>query len=127
MTAQEIVDTYERMINTNELVWIDVDHSTLPKSTSSYCQMWLDYFKIQYKVATLQLGGTILFKIEDDFVKYLHHDPEHETHMWADEGFHSHIDNNQALAKLCSRTGIPESETKKMFDAIDVISNIPNN
>jgi len=65
--------------------------------------MWLDDNKIKYKVATVRLGGTILFKVDDELVHYLHHDPKQEKHRWANEGFHSFIDNNLALAQLLSK------------------------
>jgi hypothetical protein len=127
MTDREICDTYEKMVEADELTWVEVDHSKIPASTSLYCKMWLDYCGIKYKMATLQLGETYLFKVEDDFVKYLHHDPVHEKHMWADEGFHNYIDNNDALAKLSARSGVPEEIVKKMFDKIDELQNSPNN
>jgi hypothetical protein len=109
------------------LEWVGIDHTKLPPSTSKYCKMWLDFLGIKYKMATLHLEGTYLFKIEDDFVKYLHHDPVHERHMWADEGFHSFIENNLALAKLSTRSGIPEEVSKEMYDRIDELQNSPNN
>ena len=122
MTNQRICDEYEQLVAAGKLKWIKVNHKHLPPSTSAYCQMWLDDNKIKYKVATLRIGGTILFKVDDKVVHYLHHDPKQKTHMWADEGFHSFIDNNLALAQLSSRNGKSSRKAlKTLFDGIDVI------
>lgn len=122
MTDKRICDEYERLISVGKLKWIKVSHKHLPPSTRAYCRMWLDDNKIKYKVATLRLGGTILFKVDDKFVHYLHHDPKQEKHMWADEGFHSFIENNEALARLSARHSKSSKEALKIaFDGIDAV------
>jgi hypothetical protein len=126
---QEVCDEYERLIHENNIKWIQVDKSTLPKSVCTYIEHWLDYFNIKYQIAELRLKGTILFKVDDPVVKYLHHHPTAETHMWVGEGFHNAIGNNKALAQLASRTGMPKEALEKLFGCMDteITHNFENN
>ena len=114
----------ERLVNTpGAIKWEEPDIEFLKQSTKDYLKTCglLDY-GIKFWVADVKLEGTVLFKIEDDFACYLHHDPVTDVHMFADEGFHNAVNNNRALARLANKAvGVNADHLTKIFDEMDKI------
>lgn len=120
MTLQQIADEYERRVNANEIIWVPVDKSRLATDTQRYLEMWLDEAKVSYMMASDSIGGTHLFKIDDEHVTYLHMDPARSVHMWAGPGFHEALPGNVALAHFAALAhGVDEADALVLFDAID--------
>lgn len=101
---------YERLINDGNIMWLPVNLEELPLSTRSYVEMMLNGYI--YFVAGVKLNGTYLFKVNHPVVKYLHHVPQTNQHMWAGEGFHEFLDNDQifdVLVRGAEYVGAPQS------------------
>lgn len=85
----------ETLVNDGGITWKPVNLEELPVSTHTYVDMMLVKPGYNFAVADVVLKGTYLFKIEHPVVKYLHHVPQLDLHMWAGEGFHEALDNTQ--------------------------------
>lgn len=95
---QLVADQYERMVNDGRVQWEPVNKQTLAPSTIEYLETILEPSGLTYMVAKERLQGTVLFKVNHPSIRYLHHDPETEQHMWAGDGFHEALPNNAVLA-----------------------------
>lgn len=118
-------DEFERLVNEPDTIkWLPVVTATLPCSTRLYVEKWLVTSGLRFWMADRRIHNTILFKIDDSAVCFLHHDPEGAGHQWADKGFHNGIDNNMALARLARIGGLvstqQESQLKQIYDKIDL-------
>jgi hypothetical protein len=119
----EAANQYEHLIAENRLTWIPLDKTRLPSSTRTYFEKWLEMPGLLVEVASEHINGTILMKIDDPVVVYLHHDPATKHHQFADQGFHNALDNNLALARLAARRlGLSEKEIirlRAIFEDMD--------
>lgn len=123
----KIADEYERLIATGSINWLEVDKSTLPKSTLEYVNIVLAESGITYKIADIRLDDIILFKLDDQYVHYLHCDSATSMHQWADEGFHNGLNGNEVLAYLKAKSiGNPDLEwmLKSFWDTIDTVEGV---
>jgi hypothetical protein len=76
---------------------------------------------IKFQVGEPKLGGTLLFKLDDPLVGYLHHDAVMGVHQWIDRAFDIGLDNqavfNYVIAKKVE-AGILSRESVDKFAAI---------
>lgn len=103
-----IADKYERLVNSGGIRWIPVDQSSLHPHTVRYINAFLDPSKLKYLIADLRVEKTVLFKIEHDYIKFLHHDPITVQHMWVGDGFHEFLPND-AVLDILHKLAIPFS------------------
>lgn len=96
----QIADSYEEMVERDTLTWQPVDKATLDATTVLYLESILEPSGLQYVMAAERLDRTVLFKIEHRTIRYLHHDPLTEQHMWAGHGFHEALPNDEVLVML---------------------------
>lgn len=102
----DIANEYERLVNADLLIWHEVDKRLLDESTVRYLETILEPSGLYYQVADVKVYDTVLFKINHETIKYLHHDPDTKQHMWADEGFHNALPNDIVLLELARLAGI---------------------
>jgi hypothetical protein len=111
-----IADQYEELVNLvsgkSPIVWVTPQKEQLNASTIKYLENIIEPAGFSYKVATVRLGGTHLFKLDHpiDMIReaicYFHHDPVEGKHMWAGQGFHDALDNDRVLALLAEQCGV---------------------
>ena len=116
-----ISDQYERLLKSGGVVWSDVDVANLPDHTRRDVQRMLVKSGISFQVGEPKLGGTILFKLDDPLVGFLHHDPILGVYQWVDRGYEIGLDNqaviNYGIAKKCD-LGVLSREAVDKFAAI---------
>jgi hypothetical protein len=116
-----ISDQYERLLKSGGVVWSDVDVANLPDHTRRDVQRMLVESGISFQVGEPKLGGTLLFKLDDPLVGFLHHDPILGVHQWVDRGYEVGLDNqaviNYGIAKKCD-LGVLSREAVDKFAAI---------
>lgn len=95
-----IANEYEGLVNDGSITWLPLSLEDLPDSTRKYVKMMLVDLGWDCQVSDKVLGGTYLFKVDHPVVKYLHHVPQNDTHMWANEGFHESLDNSRIFNVL---------------------------
>jgi hypothetical protein len=114
---QLIADQYEALVKSDAVTWSDVDIEDLP----DYVRMMLVEPGIKFQVGEPKLGGTLLFKLDDPLVGYLHHDAVMGVHQWIDRAFDIGLDNqavfNYVIAKKVE-AGILSRESVDKFAAI---------
>jgi hypothetical protein len=96
----EIADEYERLIGEGSIGWSQADLSKLPPNTKSYLEMMLVIPQWDFEVADQVIEDTYLFRIDHPVIKYLHHIPQTDQHMWAGEGFHEALDASKIFMVL---------------------------
>jgi hypothetical protein len=118
---QLIADQYEALVKSDAVTWSDVDIEDLPDGTRPYVRMMLVEPGIKFQVGEPKLGGTLLFKLDDPLVGYLHHDAVMGVHQWIDRAFDIGLDNqavfNYVIAKKVE-AGILSRESVDKFAAI---------
>jgi len=122
---QLISDEYERLVNDGQARWEPVNKETLDPCTVEYLETVLEPSGLTYMVAEQRLQGTVLFKVNHPNIRYLHHDPQTGSHMWAGDGFHEALPNNAVFATLAGMAGVklPHGIMLRIFDEIDVLAN----
>lgn len=111
----QISDQYERLVQENALTWVPVDKMTLAPTTVLYLSVILDPSGLEYLMAEQRLDRTVLFKVDHPTIRYLHHDPVTDSHMWAGEGFAEALPNDKVLAVLAV---LAESRPRRLMDGI---------
>lgn len=108
----KIADQYEYKLSRNEINWVTPNKESLNALTIKYLENIIEPAGISYKIASIRLGGTYLFKLShpshliNENVCYFHHDPVEGKHMWAGQGFHDALDNSRVLALLAEQCGL---------------------
>jgi len=90
-----IANEYETLVNNGGITWLPLNLEELPDSTKKYVKMMLVDQGWNCQVSDKVLQGTYLFKVDHPVVQYLHHVPQNDAHMWANEGFHESLDNSR--------------------------------
>jgi len=105
---QWMADEFQKLVNTpGEVVWLPVDKAELDPRTVRYLEMGLDPTGIAYEICSERVLGSVLFRLDDPQVRYLHHDPESLSHQWGAEGFHDALDGDEVFNYMCQRAGLP--------------------
>lgn len=115
-----IADEYERLVGDGSITWKPVDLDELPINTRSYVEMMLVEPGYTFSVSDKVVKGTYLFQVEHPVVKFLHHIPQFETHMWAGEGFHEALDNTQIFEVLVLKHKYKEQNGHKDTGPVDI-------
>ena len=100
---QSIADQYERLVKSGGVVWSDVDINDLPDGTMEYVRIMLVEAGISFQVGEPKLGGTILFKLDDPLVGFLHHDRILGVHLWVDRRFDIGLHNESVFNYLIAK------------------------
>ncbi len=102
MTIQQLVDEYERMIKANAIVWLDVTRDewiSLHQFTTSYLIMF-NRAGIRYRMGSVQLGDSVIFKVDDPLIGWLIHYPTRCEQRWLKPDHHEVIDDIEAVIYL---------------------------
>jgi hypothetical protein len=100
---QSIADQYEGLVKSGGVVWSDVDVNDLPDGTMEYVRIMLVEAGISFQVGEPKLGGTILFKLDDPLVGFLHHDRILGVHLWVDRRFDIGLHNESVFNYLIAK------------------------
>ena len=86
----------------DKLVWMPLDLMSLEPATRVFVDRILIPIGLRLDVAKQRLEGSVLIKLHDVLVQYLHHDPASRAHLWMNTSFES-IKSDDAIAYLASQ------------------------
>jgi len=123
-SAMKAIEIYNKLFAENKLNFSDFEISELPESTRRYLETIVLDLGYSVSLHNPVIDDEYLFRINHPIMKYLLHNPNYPSHIWADTDFNN-VENNQALVLLfVPLDDLPEDDIKKLCDHIKKLKGV---